>query len=109
MKFSSKSFRELKELCEAQKKKNVSKRKSIAYQKQKDQEKSVDHIGQSDNSSIANEVNMKYTCKGCSREFVKSGIMIHLAKKADCGANYSQKEIEDLKTLIQTLIDQRNG
>ena len=39
MKFSSKSFRELKELCEAQKKKNVSKRKSIAYQKQKDQEK----------------------------------------------------------------------
>ena len=97
-KFSLKAYNNLKELCEAQKKKNVSSRKAKNYQNQKCQENTVEGSGQADDSSISSDsYNVKHKCKGCARQFAKNGFMKHLAKKADCKAKYTQKEFEGIK------------
>ena len=97
-KFSPKAFNDLIELCQAETKKKTSKRKALAYQKQKFQEINVQGIAQSNDSSISNEsLNAKYKCKGCSRDFAMNGILKHLAKKFDCRAEYTEMEIQDIK------------
>ena len=52
----------------------------------------LDHVSQSDDSSVSN---VKHNCKGCFKEFTR--LMTHLEMRPDCMIMYSQKELDNYK------------
>ena len=96
--YSSSSFKKLKELCEAQKRKNISERKAKNYKKLKEQKNECqkEHISPSEDSSLSSiSLNVKHKCKGCLREFTR--LVVHLEMKPDCLSKYYQRELEIYK------------
>ena len=88
-KFSKKAFNDLRELCEAQRKTNISNRMAKDYQILK-LRKNAKIEGSQSVVSSKETTNLMVKCDGCSRQFAKSGLMKHLSKKPDCKANMLQ-------------------
>ena len=91
LKYSKKALNDLIELCEAQKKRNVSDRKAKNYQNLKLETKPLIERTQSGDSSLSKEsANITHICNGCSRQFAKTVFMKHLSHQADCKGNMLQ-------------------
>ena len=91
LKYSKKALNDLMELCEAQKKRNISDKKAKNYQNLKLQTKPLVERTQSGDSSLSKEVtNITRNCNGCSRQFAKNAFMKHLSHQADCKGNMLQ-------------------